>query len=338
MNLIDKYAAEVGKYLPRRQRADIEAEIRSTLEDMLEERTQGKGPATDAMVEELLREYGAPREVAASYGHKQYLIGPRLFPVFEMVTKIVLAALFLALLVSYGFSVIRAGLSASEMAVALGKLLLQYLSAALTAFGNVVLVFAILERVLPASEQEDMKDKWDPADLAKEPDPDAIKPAEHITSILFTVVGLVILNGFPHIIGLYFLSDDKWTFVPILSQAFFRYMPWINLMSALQIALNLWLLQQGVWRTSTRVAALTLKGGALALVIAMLTGPAILQITSESAAGTPLAEVLDELGTLTGFVTIPLLVAVILGTVIEMGQIGWKLLQPRPSIPLEAKK
>jgi hypothetical protein len=338
MNLIERYAAEVGKYLPRGQRADIEAEIRSTLEDMLEERTQGKGPATDAMVEELLREYGAPREVAASYGHKQYLIGPRLFPVFEMVTKIVLAALFLALLVSYGFSVIRAGLSASEMAVALGKLLLQYLSAALTAFGNVVLVFAILERVLPASEQEDMKDKWDPADLAKEPDPDAVKPAEHITSILFTVAGLVILNGFPHIIGLYFLSDDKWTFVPILSQAFFRYMPWINLMSALQIALNLWLLQQGVWRTSTRVAALTLKGGALALAVVMLTGPAILQIASESVIGTPLAEVIDELGTLTGFVTIPLLLAVILGTVVEMGQIGWKLLQPRPSIPLEAKK
>jgi len=35
MNLIDKYIAEVGKHLPRKQRADIEAEIRSTLEDML---------------------------------------------------------------------------------------------------------------------------------------------------------------------------------------------------------------------------------------------------------------------------------------------------------------
>ena len=43
MNLIDKYIAEVGKYLPRKSRADIEAEIRSTLEDMLEERTQASG-------------------------------------------------------------------------------------------------------------------------------------------------------------------------------------------------------------------------------------------------------------------------------------------------------
>jgi uncharacterized protein (UPF0216 family) len=41
MNLIDKYITEVGKHLPRKNRADIEAEIRSTLEDMLEERSAG---------------------------------------------------------------------------------------------------------------------------------------------------------------------------------------------------------------------------------------------------------------------------------------------------------
>ena len=43
MNLIDRYVTDVGKYLPRRNRADIEAEIRSTLEDMLEERAQAPG-------------------------------------------------------------------------------------------------------------------------------------------------------------------------------------------------------------------------------------------------------------------------------------------------------
>jgi len=67
MNLIDKYIAEVGKNLPRRNRADIEAEIRSTLEDMLEERSQGQGPANEAMVMELLKEYGAPVEFASKY-------------------------------------------------------------------------------------------------------------------------------------------------------------------------------------------------------------------------------------------------------------------------------
>ncbi len=102
MNLIDKYIAEVGKHLPRRNRADIEAEIRSTLEDMLEERSQGTGPADDATVMQVLKEYGAPREVASKYKTHQYLIGPRLFPIFEKVVRIVLAVLFGVSLIGLG--------------------------------------------------------------------------------------------------------------------------------------------------------------------------------------------------------------------------------------------
>jgi len=338
MNLIDSYVTEVGKYLPRRNRSDIEAEIRSTLEDMLEERAQGQGPASEAQVVALLKEYGEPRKVAASYGAIQYLIGPRLFPFFEMVTKIVLAALALGLTVSFGIGTMRSGMTSLEMARALGNLFLQYLSGAIAAFGNIVLVFAILERVLPAKEQESMKDEWNPADLAKAPNPDAIKPAERIVSILFTVAGLVILNGFPQIIGLYFFTDEKWTYIPILSQAFFRYLPWINTLSALQIGLDLWLLQQGTWKAAARIAAIVLKACVIAMLIAMLTGPTILRLTSASVAGTPLAEVFDQFGPLLNYMVTPVLLIAILGTLVEIGQTGWKLVQPKPSLPLEVKK
>lgn len=338
MNLIDSYVTEVGKYLPRRNRADIEAEIRSTLEDMLEERMQGRGPASEAQVIALLKEYGEPRKVAASYGAIQYLIGPRLFPIFELVTKIVLAALALGLTISFVVGTMRSGMTGLEMARALGNLLLQYLSGVIAAFGNIVLVFAILERVLPVKEQESMKDEWNPADLAKAPNPDAIKPAERIVSILFTVAGLVILNGFPQIIGLYFFSDEKWTYVPVLAEAFFRYLPWINILSGLQIGLDLWLLQQGAWKAGTRIATIALKACVIALLIAMLTGPAILQLTPESMAGTPLAEVFDEIGPLLKYMVTPVLLLAILGTLIEIGQTGWKLVQPKPSLPLEVKK
>src|SRR5512132_3440586 len=102
MNLIDKYIAEIGKHLPRKNRADIEAEIRSTLEDMLDERAQGKGPADEATIMALLKEYGSPREVAATYKTHQYLIGPRLFPIFETVIRIVLAVVAGASLIGLG--------------------------------------------------------------------------------------------------------------------------------------------------------------------------------------------------------------------------------------------
>ncbi len=38
MNLIDRFVSEVGKHLPSRLRKEIETEIRSTLQDMLEDR------------------------------------------------------------------------------------------------------------------------------------------------------------------------------------------------------------------------------------------------------------------------------------------------------------
>src|SRR5258706_14658181 len=92
MNLLDRYVTEVGNHLPRKGRADIEAEIRSTLQDMLDDRSQATGqPIDEAMMGAVLKEYGAPTKVAATYQTPRYLIGPRLYPIFELVLKIVMA-------------------------------------------------------------------------------------------------------------------------------------------------------------------------------------------------------------------------------------------------------
>ena len=81
MDLVDRYVHEVGRRLPRRSRSDIEAEIRSTIEDMLDGYAEKQGSEVDEdMVVEVLREFGQPEKVAASYHTgKQYLIGPELF-------------------------------------------------------------------------------------------------------------------------------------------------------------------------------------------------------------------------------------------------------------------
>ena len=89
MDLLKRYVHEVGRRLPRKQRADIEAELHSTLVDTLESRVEGEPTEQDQI--ELLKEFGPPVEVAASYrGGEQYLIGPDLYPLFRMVTGIVL--------------------------------------------------------------------------------------------------------------------------------------------------------------------------------------------------------------------------------------------------------
>lgn len=104
MNLIDRYITEIGKHLPHKSRADIQAEIRSTLEDMLDERRQAKAEVDEPMVVALLKEYGPPQEVASRYQthQHQYLIGPRMFPIFTLVTRVVFSVLVALSLIGLG--------------------------------------------------------------------------------------------------------------------------------------------------------------------------------------------------------------------------------------------
>ena len=95
---------EIGKKLPQKNRLDLQTEIRSTIEDMLEDRPkQTERPVDNTMIEEVLKEYGSPAKVAASYHPTRYLIGPQIYPFFMTVVKIVLGVLFAVTLeVFYG--------------------------------------------------------------------------------------------------------------------------------------------------------------------------------------------------------------------------------------------
>ncbi|MCK4724290.1 MAG: hypothetical protein KAT29_00735, partial [Anaerolineales bacterium] len=105
MNLIDRYIYAVGRQLPRKNRADIQAELKSTLIDTLEARSEGE-PSEEQVVA-LLTEFGPPEKVAASYWpESQYLIGPKLYPLFRMSLGIALLVFVIVQLVLLGVVVI----------------------------------------------------------------------------------------------------------------------------------------------------------------------------------------------------------------------------------------
>ncbi|HEY5983696.1 MAG TPA: hypothetical protein VIU38_09510 [Anaerolineales bacterium] len=285
MSLIDLYVTEVGKRLPLKGRSDIEAELRSTLEDMLEDRAQKAGrPADEAMMLDLLKEYGPPDKVAATYNPYQYLIGPAMYPFFVRVLKIVLSVLSIVLLVTLGIKLGRQPLGGLELAQAIGTGLLGILGAGLQAFGNIALVFAILERVMPASEFkiDEEKKEWDPASLKKAAAPTEVKPWEPITNILFTVAAMVVLNGYSNVIAMYFFKDGAWQSVPVLTEAFFRWLPLMNVQWALQIVLNVILLRQGRWQTGTRVFSIATSLLGIFIGYMLLTGAPIVSLSTEA--------------------------------------------------------
>ena len=148
-NLIDTYVSEVGRRLPRKTRSDIQAEIRSILQDMLEERSQKSGkPIDEELTLEVLKAYGSPEKVAATYVGDRYLIGPRLYPVFMLVLRIVLIVIGVLAAVGLGIAVYQTTLTPLNAIETILRAIASFVASAVTVLGNVVLIFAILEWAL----------------------------------------------------------------------------------------------------------------------------------------------------------------------------------------------
>lgn len=145
MSLIDRYVAAVGKYLPEKDRADIEAEIRSMIEDILEERGHSAKSAEESVITETLEELGDPKPLAFKYAPpKRYLIGPDWYEGYVTVLRRVL---FTALPV---FTIVRFILTLTgdplDFMNAFGEALGGAFSVGIQILFWVTLVFVLLER------------------------------------------------------------------------------------------------------------------------------------------------------------------------------------------------
>ncbi len=297
--LFDRYVHEVGRRLPRRQRADVKAELHSLLADALQDRLAG-GEAEDKAAPEaaqvaILEEFGPPEKVAAQYAPpRRYLIGPRVFEIYLIVAASVAGSLSLVFLIILPLLTIWGD---GEPLRVLGsyyvEILDDYLGIILASFGSVTLSFAILERVLPKSafEDKEKKEPWDPRSLPKIEDPSRVQIGGLIVETVFIVIALIVFNFFPQWIGLNYVAsvDDaprRWFSIPLLAPTFFSaYLPLLNLLWILNIGLNLVLLRQGRWQLFTRLFDFGLAIFGAIVCYRMLTGPPILSleaITPES--------------------------------------------------------
>jgi hypothetical protein len=337
MNLLDKYVAEVGKHLPRKNRADIEAEIRSTLEDMLEERRQGQA-VDDEMMMSLLKEYGSPKKVAATYKPKQYLIGPRMFPIFELVTRIVWTVLFVVSLFGLGVGLAKTGLSGADFLSQVGGWVTGLISGLTAALGNIVLVFAIIERTQAVSEFEKELEDWDPAELEVEPDPAQIKRGELIAAIVATTLGLIIFNLYPDLVAIYMNTDGNWTSTSIFTEAFFHFLPWINVMGLAQIGFSVFMLAQDTWNPLTRIVELLIDVAGAVLTVVILTTPRVFSFTAETWGMLDDAEAAKFLTQFFEFIPTIIMVIVVIATIVKVVQVSIELVKGRLTTPFPVIK
>jgi hypothetical protein len=295
-NLIDTYVSEVGRRLPRNIRRDIEAEIRSILQDMLEERSQKIGkPVDEEMTLEVLKAYGAPEKVAATYQGERYLIGPRLYPIFTLVLRIVLVVLGVLAAIGLGVALSHTlGNPQTAIEIVL-KAVANFIGSILTALGNMVLIFAILEWALfRAGTQVAFKGlpnekPWDPRSLVKISPSNQVKMGETIVEIVGCFIAIVLFNFYPQVFGFgigpggsWYVGTGNFTVIPLLSDAFFHFVPYLTLIWVLTIILDIILLRTGHWNALTRLSLIGLRIVNIVIAAAMLGVPSLLAITAAS--------------------------------------------------------
>ncbi len=335
MELIDRYVYEVGRRLPKKQRSDVEAELRSLLLDTLEDRV-GKNPA-EADVAALLQEFGPPARTAARYApESQYVIGPRVFEAYKLVVGIVLGAVALGIVVSLAVNLtwVHRGPQTDVFFILsqIGQALLSYISGAAGGIGFVTIIFAILERTLPQAELDSLTGKdeaWDPRTLpAAVAETERIQPVEIIVGMCFTVLALVLFNFFPQKLGIAYLTQETgWLTLPLFApEALRAYLPLWNVAWIASLALNAYLLRQRRWQLGTRLAELALIVLGMVILAWMLAGPFLVAVESWPAVFGAATE------TLTSLLKLGLRWAFVVGLIasaVDLARKGYRLYRAR---------
>ncbi|MEG0377121.1 MAG: hypothetical protein RR614_01440 [Eubacterium sp.] len=201
-NLIDRYVYAVTKMLPFKGREDIEKELRTLIDDLLEERC-GELLPEDRDIRVVLTELGTPSELAEKYRPEKnrYLIGPEYYSKYKLVLMITLTAVFFGILLASVITTImdhQAGWQILLFSLLpwMGTLIMGLISA----FGIVTAIFAFFEyKGINVTMYEGLE-QLPPVPQKKE----TISRSEAIVGIVFSVIFCVIFVAAPQIMGVAF--------------------------------------------------------------------------------------------------------------------------------------
>lgn len=327
-NLIDRYVYDVGRRLPAKNREDVQMELRSALQDALDERgIDASNPAHEERVVELLREFGEPHKVAAGYGTRRFIVGPELQPTYWLVLRIA----------AFGVTVgqlVRLIVTASQgETIGIGDVVSGFVGGFLTAFAIVSLIFAILEYFLPeldlpasswhvGSAMAYQGGEWDPRSLPELTlDYDKISVFEIAVEIIFTTAFIYVVNSFsgwnlPETLGGRAGGEQV---IADLIGALLPFVPWITALAVFSIGIRIYLLLRGRWDPWTRWAEI-LYYVASSVIMALLLARA--PYTG--------IELVDNIARLSIGITLAI-------SVIYTGAMLWRVLRPNDRLPWDGE-
>ena len=288
MSLIKRYVYAVGRKLPKKSHKDIEKELESLIMDALDARVAPGEQYTDDDIVAVLKEFGPPHEAADRYAPvPQYLIGPKLFPLYRLVASITAGALLLSLTIALVVGLFDKDPSSTHLLSEFFTFFGRIFSGILSAVGSVTIVFAILERVLPEEDIADADIRS--LDFGKEPwDPKTLPPVSGLrewgsmgksaVTIVFTVLLMAFFNLSPNI-GIYSASGGQWSFIPVIApEALAAYLPLWNVVWVLTLVHHSILLVKRKWRLSSRILDLVVGIANVVVLVVMSTAVSLIDV------------------------------------------------------------
>jgi hypothetical protein len=336
MDLINLYVKEVGYRLPEKMRADIEGEIRSLIEDMLEDESQQAGRQPDhEMVVSILERMGPPEKVAASYQPARYLIGPELFPHYINTIRIVLGVVTILAALAIGVSVGARVEPPPNMIEVIGIIVGGVVDAVIRALAIVTLIFAAIQFFVPDFKIKARK--WDPRKLKAVPDYERVSIPGALGEIVISVLALVVFNFYAHWIGLNTIQDGQWVHVSILTDVFTRYLPWLSLLWIFEAVFNMLLIVRGRWNAALRWTSAVISTLTIVILAWILSGPTIAALPVEAIELMGWELTLENIQQINDGlkVSVRLVIGIIIALeIVDLGKKLYKLLRPHLSEPL----
>lgn len=243
--LIDRYVVTALRRVPESQRADIDRELRASIDDAVDARIDS-GEPRDAAIEQALLDLGDPDLLADRYaGRRQVLIGPDLFPVWRRLLVFLLSVVLPIVVV---VATLLESLDSGDAGSVVGEAVTAAITVAVHMAFWTTAVFAVLERTGVA--RKDLGGTWSPADLP-DVDPGWQTPGQVAAAIVWPVLVIVAL-----VLQQFTLTDR-----PVLDPGNWTF--WWPVLIAVLVAecvYAVWLFRRGV-----RSHTVTLVNAALAL-------------------------------------------------------------------------
>ncbi|MGA4731397.1 permease prefix domain 1-containing protein [Micromonospora taraxaci] len=210
--LTDRYLAATLRSVPAPRRDEIASELRASIDDMIESRTDGGQDATTAE-REVLTELGNPDRLAARYADRRLqLIGPTYYLLWLRLLKLLLS--FIPALVGTVVTVVEAAEGKGFGAIGPGLVVAMQVAVQITFWLTVT--FAIIERTHTAVDLPE----WTVDQLPDAPVRRGIPLADTIASVIMLVLTIGYLP-FQHYRS--WVKDSDGENIPLLDPALWSF-------------------------------------------------------------------------------------------------------------------